>query len=53
MLQANLTKELDILHCMTSNPRRTLSHGKYVEFASEAIMVCDKKLPKFSVRLMI
>jgi hypothetical protein len=44
MLQAYLTKELDILCRMMSNPKKTHSHGKYDEFASEAIMVCDKKI---------
>jgi hypothetical protein len=53
MLQTELTNELDILRGMMSNPRRTHSHGKYDEFASDTTRVYDKKMHNFSVRLMI
>ncbi len=43
MLWAELTNELDILRRMMSNSRRTHSHGKYDELASETTRVYDNK----------
>ncbi len=50
-LRANLPKELKILCCVMSNPRRKKSHGRYEEFASKGTQRCEDRIAHIHIEI--